>query len=139
MAKYIVETSKHEKYQKNYVLPFINLIPAFVWSIPLHQKLYPEANLWTTLGIGATFIAVYIYLTLKPLIAAIPCIAGSVIFTALFWVPADYISNNIVRIIVKILILAVAIMVEFCIWTNVTLLWLESKVTNKPKIIRVDE
>ncbi len=138
MAKYIVETSKHEKYKKNYRIPFINLIPAFIWNIPIHQKLYPDASFWVTIGIGAAFIALYIYLSLKPIIAAIPCIAGIVILTALFWAPADHIGNMVVRIIVKGIILAVAIMVEFCIWTNATLPWLESKEANKP-VIRVEK
>ena len=134
MAKYIVEESYKKTYEKNYKLPFINLIPAFVWNIPIHQKLYPDASFWITLGIGAAFIALYIYLSMKPIIAAVPCIAGIVILTALFWAPADYIGNNVVRIIVKGVILVVAIMIELCVWINATLPWLESKEANKPRI-----
>lgn len=44
MATYIVQTKETEKYQKNYGLPLINIIPAVVWSIPMHQKLFPDAN-----------------------------------------------------------------------------------------------
>lgn len=134
MAKYIVETSKHEKFKKSYTLPFINLIPAFIWNIPIHQKVYPDANFWVTLGIGALFIVLYIFLTMKPIIAAVPCIAGVVILTALFWAPADHIGNDILRVVVKIIIMLIAIMVEFCVWINATLPWLESKEANKPKI-----
>lgn len=139
MARYIVKTSKKEKYKKNYEIPFINIIPAVVWSIPIHQKLFPDASLWEALGVCGVFVAAYIFLSMLPVIAAVPCVAGVIIFTALFWAPADHIGNNIVRIIVKILILAIAIMIEFCIWTNATLPWLESKLTNKPRIIRMDK
>lgn len=55
-------------------------------------------------------------------------------FTALFWVFADYIGNTPARIIVKIIILGVFIMIELCVWINATLPWLESKEANKPRI-----
>ena len=45
-------------------------------------------------------------------------------FTALFWVFADYIGNTPARIIVKIIILGVFIMIELCVWINATLPWL---------------
>lgn len=139
MARYIVETSKKEKYKKNYELPFINIIPAVVWSIPIHQKLFPDASLWVTFGVCGVFVVAYIFLSMLPVIAAVPCVVGVVIFTALFWAPADHIGNNIVRIIVKILILAVVLMVEFCIWTNATLPWIETKYPDKPNIRRIEE
>ena len=50
-------------------------------------------------------------------------------FTALFWVFADYIGNTPARII-----LGVFIMIELCVWINATLPWLESKEANKPRI-----
>ena len=37
-------TCNHEKFERNYVFPFINIVPAIVWSIPIHQKLFPEAG-----------------------------------------------------------------------------------------------
>ena len=43
MAKYVIVPDKHEKIEKNYVFPFINIVPAVVWSIPIHQKLFPKA------------------------------------------------------------------------------------------------
>ena len=86
MAKYIVEESNYKKYEKNYLFPFINLVPGIVWSIPLHQKLFPNASWWMTFGLCAAFVALYWYLSLKPIIAVIPCVAGIVMFTALFWV-----------------------------------------------------
>lgn len=103
----------------------VNIIPAIVWSIPLHQKLFPDASWWGTLFLCAMFVVVYWYLSMKPIIAAIPCVAGVVMFTALFWVFADYIGNIPARIIVKIIILGIAVMIELCIWINATLPWME--------------
>ena len=134
MAKYIVEERTALRYEKNYKLPMVNIIPAIVWSIPLHQKLFPDASWWGTLFLCAMFVVVYWYLSMKPIIAAIPCVAGVVMFTALFWVFADYIGNTPARIIVKIIILGVFIMIELCVWINATLPWLESKEANKPRI-----
>ncbi len=134
MAKYIVEERTAPRYEKNYKLPMINIIPAIVWSIPLHQKLFPDASWWGTLFLCAMFVAVYWYLSMKPIIAAIPCVAGVVMFTALFWVFADYMGNTLVRIILKIIILGIVVMIEFCIWINATLPWLEKKFPQNPKI-----
>ena len=134
MAKYIVEERTVPRYEKNYKLPMVNIIPTIVWSIPLHQKLFPDASWWGTLFLCALFVVVYWYLSMKPIIAAIPCVAGVVMFTALFWVFADYIGNIPARIIVKIIILGIAAMIEFCIWINATLPWLEKKFPQKPKI-----
>ena len=129
-----MEESNYKKYEKNYLFPFINLVPGIVCSIPLHQKLFPNASWWRTFGRCAAFVALYWYLSLKPIIAVIPCVAGIVMFTALFWVFADYIGNAPARIIVKIIILGVFIMIELCVWINATLPWLESKDANKPRI-----
>ena len=134
MAKYIVEERTAPRYEKNYKLPMVNIIPAIVWSIPLHQKLFPDASWWGTLFLCALFVAVYWYLSMKPIIAAIPCVAGVVMFTALFWVFADYIGNIPARIIVKIIILGIAVMIELCIWINATLPWMEKKFLNNSRI-----
>lgn len=134
MAKYIVEERTAPRYEKNYKLPMVNIIPAIVWSIPLHQKLFPDASWWGTLFLCALFVVVYWYLSMKPIIAAIPCVAGVVMFTALFWVFADYMGNTLVRIILKIIILGIVVMIEFCIWINATLPWLEKKFPQNPKI-----
>lgn len=85
------------------------------------------------------FVALYWYLSLKPIIAVIPCMAGVVMFTALFWVFADYIGNTPVRIILKIIILGIAVMIELCIWINATLPWLEKKTAPKPRIRKVED
>ena len=51
---------------------------------------------------------------------------------------ASYFFNNMARIILKILVLAVIILVEFAIWINATLPWLQSK-TSKPTIRKVED
>lgn len=124
MARYIVEDIKTESFQKNFKLPFVNLIPAFIWSIPLHQKLFPDASWWTTFALCGLFIIAYMVLSFLPIITVAPCVACVVIFTALAWAPADMLENNVVRIIVKIVILAFFIMLELCVWINATLPWL---------------
>ncbi|MFR3728300.1 hypothetical protein [Lacrimispora sp.] len=134
MAKYIVEDSYKPSYEKNYKLPLINIIPAVVWSIPVHQKLFPDAGWWATFGLCALFVIVYVTLSYLPIIVAVPGIAGVIIFTALFWVFADYIGNSVVRIIVKILIAAFFGFMELAIFANATVPWLEGKEANKPRI-----
>lgn len=136
MAKYIVEDIKISSYEKNYKIPLVNIVPAIVWSIPLHQKLFPDASWWMTFGICVAFVILYCALSYMPIIAAAPCIAGVVIFNGLFWVFADYIGNDIARIIVKILIAAFFCFMELALFANATVPWLESK--NK-RIFRVDK
>lgn len=96
MAKYIVESPKYEKFEKSYKLPLTNLIPAFVWNIPIHQKLYPNASFWISLLLGALFISVYVYLSYKPWIVIVPAIAGVIIITAMLWAPTDHIENMVI-------------------------------------------
>ena len=43
MAKYIVD-SYTPQFEKNFKFPMIQLIPGIIWSIPLHQKLFPDAS-----------------------------------------------------------------------------------------------
>lgn len=134
MAKYIVTDSYKPSYEKNYKLPLINIVPAVIWSIPFHQKLFSDAGWWMTFGLCAVFVVVYVALSYLPIITAVPSIAGVIILTALFWVPADYIGNNVVRIIVKVLIAIVCGFVELGIFANATVPWLEGKQANKPRI-----
>ncbi|MDD3137998.1 MAG: hypothetical protein PHX08_03380 [Lachnospiraceae bacterium] len=138
MAKYIIDDIKTEGFEKNFKLPFVNLIPAFVWSIPFRQRLFPDADFWMTFGLCALFVIVYVTLSFLPIITVVPCVAGTIIFTALAWAPADRIGNNVVRIIVKVVILAFFIMLEFCIWINATLPWIVRKFPNTPNIRRVE-
>ena len=104
MAKYIVEESYKPTYDKNYKMPLINIIPAIVWSIPFHQKLFPDAGWWLTFGLCAAFVIVYVALSYIPWVVIAPGIASVIIFSGLFWVFAEYIGNQIVRIIVKVII-----------------------------------
>ena len=130
MAKYIVEDVKTSKFEKNYKFPLINLIPAIVWGIPVYQKMQP---------VIAGFLILYITLSYLPIAALIPAIASVIILTAMFWAPADHIGNNVVRIVVKALILIVMGMIEFCVFINATLPWLESKTATPPRVRRVEE
>ena len=135
MATYIVQTNnRKKKYQKNLGLPLINIIPAMIWSIPLHQKLFPDASFWMTLALCGAFVLLYVYLSYKPIVAAAPCIAGVIILTGLFWVFPDEIENTVIRIILKIIILAIAIFIELGIFANALVPWLEGKEANKPRI-----
>lgn len=139
MAKYIVEDIKTSKFEKNYKFPMINLIPAIVWSIPVYQKVSPIFGTLGAYGAVAAFIIVFMALSYMPFVAVIPGVAGIIILTAMMWAPADHIGNNVTRVIVKGLILVFIIMVEFCIWINATLPWLERKGARPPRVRRVEE
>lgn len=139
MAKYIVEETNRSKYEKNFKFPMINLIPAIVWCIPVHQEISPIIGTAGAYGVVAAFFVLYILLSYVPIVALAPGIASVIMLTGLFWAPADYIGNNVVRFIVKGLILAFIIMVEFCIWINATLPWLERKDSSAPVVRKVEE
>ena len=139
MAKYIVEERKTSKYEKNYKFPLVNIIPAIVWSIPVHQKLFPNANFWVTLGLCGSFVVFYVMLSYLPIIAVIPAVAGAIIFSGLFWVFADYIENQIMRIALKVLIVAFFGFMELAIFANATVPWLERKTSDKPILRRLVE
>lgn len=135
MATYIVQTDGNKKkYQKNFGLPLINIIPAMVWSIPLHQKLFPDASFWVTFGLCGAFVVVYLLLSYKPFVAAIPCIAGVIMLTGMFWVFPDAIDNVALRILIKTIILVITVFIELGIFANATVPWLEAKEANKPRI-----
>ena len=95
MAKYIVEDRYKASYEKNYKFPLINIIPAVVWSIPVHQKLFPDAGWWVTFGLCALFVIAYVILSYLPIIVVVPAVASVIIFSGLFWVFADYIGNHV--------------------------------------------
>ena len=116
----------------------INLIPAIIWCIPVHQKLTPLVGTMGAYIAVAAFFVLYILLSYVPIAVLAPGIGGVIILTALFWAPADHIGNNVVRIIVKAIILIIAIMIEFCIVINATLPWLERKTATPPRIRKID-
>lgn len=134
MAKYTVESSYKPTYDKNYKFPLVNIIPAIVWSIPIHQKLFPDASWWATFGLCLAFLVVYVALSYVPWAVIIPAVASVIIFSGLFWVFADYIGNQVVRIIVKVIIVAIFALLEIGIFANATVPWLEGKEANKPRI-----
>ncbi len=134
MAKYIVEETNRSKYEKNFKFPMINLIPAIVWCIPVHQKLSPIIGTAGAYGVVAAFFVLYILLSYVPIVALAPGIASVIMLTGMFWAPADHIGNNVVRIIVKGAILMIMILIEFCVVINATLPWLERRENVKPNI-----
>lgn len=139
MAKYIVENRVKDPYKKSYGMPMINLLPALVWSIPVHQKLYPDINSWVALGLSILFIAVYVGMCYFPFAVIPPAIASVIMITGLFWVFADYIGNQPVRIIVKIVIALIAAFMEISVVANAMLPWMEAKEINKPIVRKIEE
>lgn len=138
MAKYVIEETKTSKYEKDFKFPLINLIPAIVWCIQVHQKLSPLVGTMGAYIAVAVFLVLYVILSFVPIAAIAPGIASVIMMTAMLWVPADHIGNNVVRIIVKGIILVIMVLIEFCILINATLPWLQSK-TSKPSIRKVED
>lgn len=139
MAKYIVHSAKTKEYETNYALPFINAIAGMVWSVPILQKLLPDVDGIATLGIGAIITILYVVLSVKPIIAIVPCIASVIMYTAMLWGVADNIGHIIIRVIVKIVILLFVVFAEFSIFVNATLRWLQRKYPEKPRVAVVKE
>ncbi len=139
MGKYIVEDRKTSHYQKNYKLPFVNMIPAVVWSIPVHQKLFPETSWLMTFGLCAAFIVLYCVLSFMPIIAVVPCVASVIMYTGLCWVFADYIGNDIARIIVKVFIIVFFGFIELSVFGNATVPWLERRSRKIPRVYKMEE
>ena len=71
MAKYIVEETKTSKYEKNFKFPLINLIPAIVWCIPVHQKLSPFIGTMGAFIAVAAFFILYVLLSYVPIAALV--------------------------------------------------------------------
>ena len=115
MAKFIVEETKTSKYEKNYKFPLINLIPAIVWCIPVHQKLSPLAGTMGAYIAVVAFFILYVLLSYIPIAALVPGVASVIMMTAMLWAPADHIGNNVARIVVKGIILAIMVLIEFCV------------------------
>ena len=90
-------------------------------------------------GVVAVFFIAYVLLSYVPVIALVPAVAGVIMMTAMLWAPADHIGNNVVRIIVKALILIIMLMIEFCEVINATLPWLERKKATQPRVRSVEE
>ena len=121
MAKYVIEETKTSKYEKDFKFPLINLIPVIVWCIPVHQKLLPLVGTMGAYIAVAVFLVLYVILSFVPIAAVAPGIASVIMMTAMLWAPADHIGNNVVRVIVKEIILVIIVLIEFCILINATL------------------
>lgn len=138
MSHYEVVPDGHKPYEKDYKFPMINLVPAFVWSIPLHQKLYPDAATWLVILLTAVFMLAYVLLSLTPIIAVAPCIASVIMLTGMIWAPMDHIGNNVLKVILKIVALILMILLQFGIFINATIPWIDEK-TYKPTIRKVED
>jgi len=139
MAKYIVEETNRSKYEKNFKFPLINMIPAIVWCILVHQKMAPLVGTIGAYIAVAVFFMAYILLSYVPIAALAPAIASVIMMTAMLWAPADHIGNGVARIIVKGIILAIMVLIEFCVLINATLPWLERKTATPPRVRRIEE
>lgn len=133
MAQYIVEPTK-KTYEKNYKMPMVNLFAGIIWSIPLHQKLFPDAGWWVTFGLCAVFVIVYVALSYIPFAVLIPGIASVIIYTGLFWVFPDKIDHTVVRIALKVLIAVFFGFMELAVFANAMVPWMESREARKPNI-----
>lgn len=139
MAKYIVESSKVEKFEKNYKFLLINAIPAIVWSVPVHQKLFPNLEGGAVWGICAAFVIAYVIVGMIPFIAVVPDAASVIMLTAMVWSIVDFIGNDIVRIIIKVLVAAFFGMMGLTLLINATLPWLQKKFAPKPRVRKIEE
>lgn len=139
MAKYIAHLIKTKEYETNYALPFINAIAGMVWSVPILQNLLPDVDGIVALGIGAIITILYVVLSVKPIIAIVPCIASVIMYTAMLWGVADNVGHIVIRAIVKIVILLFMVFAEFSIFVNATLRWLQRKYPKKPRVAVVKE
>lgn len=88
-----------------------------------------------TFGLCLAFVVVYVAVSFIPWVVIAPAVASVIIFSGLFWVFADYIGNQVVRIIVKVIIVAIFGLLEIGIFANATVPWLERKEANKPRIM----
>lgn len=139
MAKYVVMESKVKLYETNFMLPFLNLLAGIIWSIPVLQKAFPDVEGIASLGIGALFALGYVVLSVMPVIAIVPCVASGIMYTAILWGLADGINHEVILILVKIVMLLVVVFIEFSIFGNATLRWLQHKFPEKPNVRVIKE
>lgn len=137
MAKYILVPSNKKNYEMNYQVPMINIIPGIIWSIPLAQKFLGGFGTLATFGICAAFAMLYVFLTFMPIISILPCVGGAIIYIGMIWSPIGLIDNDIVRIGLKVIVVAFIGLLEFTLVGNATLPWLEGK-TDKPVVRKIE-
>lgn len=139
MARYIVLNKTTETYKPEVKLAFLNLLAGIIWAIPFVQKVFPDVNGIAGLGIGFLFMVVYVILSFIPVISIVPCVAAGILYTAILWGFADAIGHDVIRIIVKIVALLLVIVVEFSVFGNATLEWMQYKFSEPPRVIRVED
>lgn len=139
MAKYIVMDSKTEIYQPEVKLAFLNLVAGIIWAIPFVQKVFPNVNGFVSLGIGFIFMVAFVFLSFMPVIAIVPCVAAGIMYTAILWGFTDGINHNVWQIVVKIFILLIVIFIEFVVFGNATLQWVQYKFSKTPRVVRIED
>ena len=138
MAKYRVLNKTTGTYKPEIKLAFLNLLAGVIWAIPFVQNIFPNVSGIVGLGIGLVFAIVYVVISFMPVISIVPCVAAGIIYTTILWGFADAIGHDVVRIIVKIVVLLLVILVEFSVFGNATLEWLQYKFSEPPRIVKIE-
>ena len=139
MTRYIVVPDNRSHYEKNYTMPFINIIPGIIWSIPIIQMFMDDVGTLAKFGFGIVFAFLYVVLTLVPVLALAPCVAGAIIYIGMLWSLADLLGDGWIKITIKVIIAAFIGLLELSLFINATLPWLERKTDKGPVIRRIEE
>ncbi len=139
MTRYIVVPDNRSHYEKNYTMPFINIIPGIIWSIPIIQMFMDDVGTLAKFGFGIVFAFLYVVMTLVPVLALAPCVAGAIIYIGMLWSLADLLGDGWIKITIKVIIAAFIGLLELSLFINATLPWLERKTDKGPVIRRIEE
>ena len=139
MTRYIVVPDNRSHYEKNYTMPFINIIPGIIWSIPIIQMFMDDVGTLAKFGFGIVFAFLYVVMTLVPVLALAPCVAGAIIYIGMLWSLADLLGDGWIKITIKVIIAAFIGLLELSLFINATLPWLERKMDKGPVIRRIEE
>ena len=139
MTRYIVVPDNRSHYEKNYTMPFINIIPGIIWSIPIIQMFMDDVGTLAKFGFGIVFAFLYVVMTLVPVLALAPCVAGAIIYIGMLWSLADLLGDGWIKITIKVIIAAFIGLLELSLFLNATLPWLERKTDKGPVIRRIEE
>lgn len=139
MTRYIVVPDNRSHYEKNYTMPFINIIPGIIWSIPIIQMFMDDVGTLAKFGFGIVFAFLYVVMTLVPVLALAPCVAGAIIYIGMLWSLAYLLGDGWIKITIKVIIAAFIGLLELSLFINATLPWLERKTDKGPVIRRIEE
>lgn len=139
MTRYIVVPDNRSHYEKNYTMPFINIIPGIICSIPIIQMFMDDVGTLAKFGFGIVFAFLYVVMTLVPVLALAPCVAGAIIYIGMLWSLADLLGDGWIKITIKVIIAAFIGLLELSLFINATLPWLERKTDKGPVIRRIEE